>query len=205
MTKDEFEANLAKIQKHNPAEPLLPELRKGYDRLRVIYMKSAIKNCFSDKQEKIEADVEIEQSDEVLRGLWKNRKELFLEMNKLSNHFHDCKSDHERASNSKAIMVIWDKITQIKSKISHYEKWADLPDEGEKFALPSDPVLLVKKLNSIRAQISQVKRKLDDLAKLDKNDPNRSEIQRYEDRLTHLKLYAGHADTAIASKGVHAT
>jgi hypothetical protein len=59
---------------------------------------------------------------------------------------------------------------------------------------------MMKSQSSIRAQISQVKRKLDLLA--DQQQPDQKAIQKYEAKLQKLKLQKGYVETAIKSKSI---
>lgn len=213
MTRMEYEQEVARIGRINPGEPLLPTLCEGYKRINLIYMRAALRRLptIGGKTEENTADIVPHQrdqrhADQVLRRLWAERSTLFGEMNKRSNHFHDCKSDDERAANSREIRRIWSKILDAKNRIEYYEQFGEIPEpvNEERFPLPEEPVALMKKLNSIRVQISQAKKRLDDLGALPEGHPDRAKIADGETRLQELKLYAGHAEAAIDRASVHA-
>lgn len=213
MTRQEYEQAVALVARRNPGETLLNTLRAGYRPVNEIYLRAALRRLppVGLKTEGIageERDTQRDRrgADAQLRELWGERTRLFGEMNKRSNHFHECRSDDERAANSREIRRIWSQILDVKERIAHYEDHGELPEpvSEERFPLPDDPVALMKKLNSIRAQISQVKKRLDDLGALPQDDPDRSKIGDAEARLAELKLYAGHAEKAIERASVHA-
>ncbi len=213
MTRQEYEQAVALVERRNPGDPLLSTLRAGYRPVNEVYLRAALRRLPAAKVKTSENGVEERDerpdrggADAQLRQLWAERTRLFGEMNKRSNHFHECKSDDERAANSREIRAIWSRILHVKERIAHYEAHGELPEpvSEERFPLPDDPVSLVKKMNSIRAQISQVKKRLDDLGALPQDHPDRSKIGDAEARLAELKLYAGHAEKAIERASVHA-
>lgn len=213
MTRKEYEQAVALVERRNPGETLLNTLRAGYRPVNEIYLRAALRRLppvavkiEENRLPEIPHQRDQRFADQKLRDLWAERTRLFGEMNKRSNHFHECKSDDERAANSREIRRIWSRILDVKDRIAHYEAHGELPApvSEERFPLPDDPVALVKKMNSIRAQISQVKKRLDDLGALPQDNPDRSKIGDAEARLAELKLYLGHAEKAIERASVHA-
>jgi hypothetical protein len=190
MTAADFEIHLREIERRNPKEPLLPTLRKGYSVLGVIYMRAAIARLPEDKPV-YEGPKEPANADATLRELWRQRTELFGEMNKCSNLFHSMKTDTQRADNSRAIMRIWSSILDVKAKIAHYEENQSLPEIPEnEDNIDGNPVKMAKQLNSIRARISQRRKKVIELAQLDQVN-NQAEIDRLEEEIKRLKYDAG--------------
>lgn len=219
MSYQEYNANLAKLERDNPGEPLLKALRSGYTAINVVYMRAALKRISASTHTgsfQVTTGSETKavvvtmkpqpgkKADETLRKLWADRQHLFGDLNKASNHFHKCKNDAERKENSQRIKGIWDEIIAVKERIAHYEEFGSLPEPKsvEKFPLPDDPVSLVKKLNSIRALISQEQKKLRELFELNDNHPDKAQrIKESEERRAHLILYKEHAENKI--KDIH--
>jgi len=209
MTADEYTAALRRIEQGNPTEALLPVLRTGHNRANEMYMRAALKrvNPSPDPSPEGRGDAARSTSplhsgegmgggaDDTLRALWRERTRLFGEMNKQSNIFHTCKSDAERAANSARVLSWWDDIQTAKAKIAHYEQHGELPTpEHEGEDLPNNAALLSKKLNSLRARISQVKKKITDIAGLDEGTPGKqSKIDAAENDLKQLQFLAGKA------------
>lgn len=202
MSAQQYQEAVERIEKRNPDEILLPTLRSGYCRINEVYLRAAMRRLSTVSMEKIPHPREQKYADANLRDLWRERTELFGQMNKLSNHFHDCKSDDERAANSRSIRVIWGKILEVKDRIEYYEQHGELPApaDEERFPIPDDLVEIVKKQLSLRAQISQRKRQLDGLAGLHESDPERAKIADIEAKLAELKLYLGHLGKAIEQR-----
>lgn len=206
MSEAEYNRGLRHVMQRNPKEVLLPTLQTGYSRVNIIYMAAALRRLPEEVKEAEETTPALaKKADPALRELWAERTRLFGEMNKMSNYFHECTTDAQRAENSKAILKKWDEIQAVKSRIAHYEKNGVMPVvvSDEEFPLPDDPIELMKKLASIRAMISQVQKTIREAADLPADHPDKSiRISEGEKRLEYLKIYKGHAETRTR-QGIH--
>jgi hypothetical protein len=198
MTAAQYNEHLKRIEATNPAEPLLRVLRSGWSKVNVIYLKSALNRLPKvDPQPDTTEDDETtnDATDPIIRELWSQKGQLFRERAKFSNRFHDCTNDEQRKANSEAILRIWDRIQDIQRKMEYYEDHGELPAGAERFPLPDDPAALLKKLMSIRSQISMEQQKLRKLAELSEDDPaKRTKIEESQAKLAELKLYRGNAE-----------
>lgn len=206
MKEAEYIEHLGRIVRQNPAEPLLPALRAGYSRANVLYIKAALRRmptAGSDMEAEPRWQDRTHHADETLRALWRERTRLFGMMNKQSNAFHNCRTDDDRADNSRRVLSWWDDILAVKAKIAYYEQHGALPAEPEEAdELPDNPVQLSKRLNSLRARISQKKAQLRDLAGLDEGTPGKqSKIDAAERDLKALKHQAGMAEVKLRVYG----
>lgn len=194
MKEAEYDELLERIERENPAEPLLSTLRSGYNRVNVLFMASAVKRLPEPVEEAYIEEEEAEGSpapnDAVLNGLFDEKRRLFSSMYRQSNVFHTCQTDEQRAENSRAVLAIWDAILQVKARIKYYEQHGELPKaEAEGDDLPDNPVLLGKKLNSLRAQVSQIQRRLEGLAERPDNDPEKSRLIREAEEQRRRKIH----------------
>ncbi len=198
MTKEQYNEYLRRIRDTNPKEPLFGKLRAGYSAINVIYMKAALKRLPKKEVEDAPSpDVEEEENsaNPVVKELWIRKGQLFRARAKHSNSFHECKTDADRRAVSEAILGVWRQIQDIEGKIEFYARHGTLPEGAERFPVPDDPIALMKKINSIRAQISQRQQKLRAMALLPNSDPEKViKIQKIEAELAELKLYRGHAE-----------
>lgn len=210
MTKIEFDNWLERIESQNPAEPLLDDLRSGFNRVNLMWMRAAVRRLAEKMLEKPEPmeDPAAEETDDeglpagemdgTLKAMLGEKSRAFSELNRASNRFHDCKTDDDRARVSDDILAIWTKILLLKSKIQHYRLHGELPEDSiERFPLPDNPLDLTKKLSSIRARITQTKEKLEALAALETGHPDRSKIADFEEKLKELRLYKAHAENKL--------
>lgn len=182
MKEAEYKELLERIERENPQEPLLSTLQRGYSRVNAIFMVSAAKRLLKEVEEAeaetneyLEDDLQLnDEQNDLLNGLHDEKRSLFRRMYKQSNVFHNCRSDEERAANSREVLAIWDAIQRIKAQIAYFEAHGELPrPEAEGDDLPDNPVLLGKKLNSLRAQISQIQKRLEALAERPDSDTDK--------------------------------
>lgn len=204
MTRVQYNEALARVESGNPGEVLLPLLRSGWSQKNVIYMKAALRRLDGTPAPR---KVDVSGAGDVLTSLYKAQQVLRGRRAKLSNSFHDCKTDADRREVSAGILKIEEEIRDNERKIAHYKAHRQLPQEagGEGESLPENPIGLMKALASINAKISQTKKTLLELGRLPDNDPERAKIQKYEAKLARLKLEKGHAEQkikAIQSAGV---
>jgi hypothetical protein len=207
MTRIQYKEALARVESGNPGEVLLPLLRSGWSEKNVIYMKAALRRLDGTPAPTAPRKVDVSGAGDVLASLYKVQQVLRGRRAKLSNSFHDCKTDADRREVSAGILKIEEEIRDNERKIAHYKAHRQLPQEagGEGESLPDDPIALMKALASINAKISQTKKTLLELGRLPDNDPERAKIQKYEAKLARLKLEKGHAEQkikAIQSAGV---
>lgn len=210
MTEQEYKGNLKRIERENPAEPLLSLLRAGWSKVNLIYMRAALKRLQDlapvtpDSATTDKTDAGASSADPVLKELWSLKGQLFRERAKHSNRFHECTTDEQRRANSEAILRIWERIQETGRKIEHYQEHGSLPAGEERFPLPDDPAALLKKLMSLRSLISMEQQKLRKLAELSDDDPaKRPKIEESQARLADLKLYRGHAEQKAQGTALH--
>lgn len=194
MKEAEYLDLLERIERLNPREVLLATLRGGYSRTNAIFMKSAAGRLpeESDQVDDVEepAEVETRSDDATLNGLYDEKRLLFGQMNRQSNVFHTCRSDEDRAENSRAVLAFWNEILQVKAKIKYYLEHGELPKEAtETDDLPDNPVLLGKKLNSIRAQISQIQKRLEGLLERPEDDRDKARLIRDAEEQRRKKIH----------------
>jgi hypothetical protein len=121
---------------------------------------------------------------------------------KLSNQFILCKTDEERKELSKMIIEINDKINVLKQNMDYYESNKKLPEmvADDRFKIPENPIDLMMKLNSLRSNISQVKKELRSML-VRKTD--QSIISDKEQHLSYLKMYLAYVEQAIERQALH--
>lgn len=213
MREWQYDEHLELIERHNPGEPLLHSLRSGYSAINVLYMASALKRMPTILEEnEVDEDLQLEaeekrepvEVDDTLMALWSQRTALFGLMNKQSNKFHLCGNDEQRAANSALVLKYWDDIQSVKAKIAYYEEHGEMPkaQTNHKEVIADNPAKLAKQINSIRARISQRKRKLVDLAGLDPNTPGRQKkIDEAEVDLRQMRYTLGMAEQKMKAYG----
>ncbi len=174
MTEKEFDNNLRFLEMAEPDNVLLPTIRQGYSKLNCIFLKQSIKSIPVVPIPEAAMVFDPEQIDIRIT-------QLFGERAKLSNRFHELATDKARAENSKEIQNIQRQISDL---MIQKENGASDASDG----IPTDPIQLMKYLNSTRAKISQAKKELERLGSLPDDNTDRTHIVVVEKRLQKLNL-----------------
>ena len=174
MTEKEFDDNLRYLEMADPENILLPTIREGYSKLNAIFLKQAVKNIPVVPIPEAAMVFDPEMIDIRIT-------ELFGQRAKLSNRFHELGTDKARAENSKEIQAIQRQISDL---MIQKENGATEASDG----IPTDPIQLMKFLNSTRAKISQAKKELERLGALPDENTDRTHIPLVEKRLQKLNL-----------------
>lgn len=93
--------------------------------------------------------------DEVLTRLRMQQSDLFCDRRKLSNSFHECDTDAERAKVSRDIQQVQRQIEWVRKQIADYKAFGYIPGKDEKYPVPEDPFVLLSLRNSLRASVSR--------------------------------------------------
>lgn len=187
MKQDEYVDRVTRLENANPAEPLLPALRRGFLPINRLYLKLAEARAPTEIVGEEESFGPLPNADETLRGLWGERGRLFGLMNKQSNVFHQCETDAQRRENSQKVLAFWNGILQVKAKIAHCEQHGEMPGECAADDLPDNPVQLGLKLNSFKVQLSKARGLVRHLAEKGAPGANIDEAEAKVRRWAHLK------------------
>jgi len=192
MTEAEYSVGLEIVQEQHPDYPLLRQLEGGYSKTNAVYLRYALKS--------LNAPV-IDANDAVLKKLNKEKSTLFGQRAKLSNGFHECDSDRERANLSNQIQVVQREIGDKIKVIEHFEKTGELPKPTLKYDIPADRYELAKKLASLRASISRYRRKIEDLA-VQTDEHSRAKVVEINAKLQDKLQHKSHVEKALKKTGV---
>lgn len=167
MNQAAFESNLEKLKKKNPAHDVIVVLQeRGYDHLSVEYLKLALAEP-------------VEISEVSAARLYKQKDTLYSRRAVLSNKFHDCSNDKERAEVSIAIGSIQTEIIANRAAIGVYIETGKVPKTPDRLVLPYDGRRKEKRLHSVRTSISRYRGLL-----RSEKDPDK--IKYYEDCIIKL-------------------
>jgi hypothetical protein len=194
MTKEDYFAGLEFLKLKKPDYALLASLEKGYSAINCKYLNFAL-NSIPETAEENRKEKPLQ-----LILIEKERSKLFGERAKLSNKFHDCSADTERARISDQVQIVQRKIEAFNLQIRHYNRTGKLPEEQNEF--PEDPIELMKKRDSLRSSISYFKRELEQLYVLPQNHPEREKIESREEKLRELKMKLDRVQRIIEKKSI---
>lgn len=212
MTAAEYHRHLKDIEEKNRKEPLLRFLRTGYSAVNAIYMRSALKNLAEMPEPEEEAETEEELPDEdpeeedaandpTYQALTADIRRAYNNIRATRNKYHQCTNDTERAAVADQVRSAWMAImAAIKKRKAYADTGQIIEVEVHDDELPDNAVLLAKRLNSIRAQIAQEKRKILEIAALKDSDPTRAKrLETAERQLKRLEVLRGMAVEKLES------
>jgi hypothetical protein len=166
MSREDYIASLDWIRLRDPAHPLLNTLEGGHSAINEIYLRHALQDVGERPEPTEEEDepVLIDPQDPQLLSWYKERRTLFTHRAKLSNRFHDCTSDAERASLSDDIQAVQRQIGPLLRKIKHFKRTGEVLEARPVQDEQLHGVALMKKRNSVISTISYYKRMLENHA-----------------------------------------
>lgn len=190
MTQDEYIASVEWIRIKKPNHPLLKELGERFSAMNVIYCKKIIEQI--DGEGEVKEEVEVDELDPQLLIEYRTRSTLFGRRAKLSNKFHDCTTDTQRANLSDDIQEVQRDIEICLRNIRIYKATGNFPEtEDEEEELTG--VALMMKYRSVIANISIKKRNINttvtaqDEATLAKRKSWESQLKKLQDERIKLE------------------
>lgn len=149
----------------------------------------------TSEQAENEPETPDDPEDERLAALRRQQSDLFCERRKLSNSFHECFTDSQRAKVSEAIQRVQRQIEFVRRQIRHYKEHGYAPGSDEKYPVPTDTFKLLALRDSLRSSISRKSKEIrllgaeaaDDRAgaaeKLEKAEAKMRELQNHLKRV----------------------
>ncbi len=207
MTAAEYHDHLKAIEAGNPREPLLYFLRNGYTAVNAIYLRRALQNLAempvlveNDEEEPAENEEMPDHEDDAhddptYQALTAEIRKAYNHIRATRNEYHRCSTDTERANVADKVRSAWMSILfAIKKRKAYADTGQIIEVEVDDDELPDNAVLLANRLNSIRAQIAQEKRKILEIAALKDSDPTRAKrLDTSERQLKRLEVLRGMA------------
>ena len=196
ITKEEYGNCLSMLIEEIPNHVLIKDLKKGYSVMNALYLGHALSEI------KIPDEVATttgDPDDAELRKLQRERSSLFGKRASWSNKFDICQSNKQRAEVSDQIQIIQNDIKLIMRQIEYYEQHGKpMPVIiNEEYPVPASEGDRYKKRASLRAMISQIKKKLRQIADRPKNHPDWRKVDKLESQLSHNEKYLVYVDRAI--------
>lgn len=199
MTAAEYHTKLAELQRLAPGNLLLNKLRQGSSPVNDVLLLNALRKAREQAKPPPEVDTDDPVGDERLAAMRVEQRKLFSERAALSNRFHGCSTNSERAAISEDIQVVQRNIERLAGWIRQYKVHGTLPDEVErKYYVPKDGLELSKKRNSLRVMISRKKKELETLRKGDLSHPATArKVEVEETKFDDLKAQLATIEKAI--------
>lgn len=196
------------VEKVSPNEPLLPLLKNGATIVNRLFLKKIMERIYDDfptsqqqlvtasakrhdKKGEKEASKQLDNSD-FHRIAEKELAACYVKRRQLSNSFHDCKTDAERASVSDAIKDKIQEINELKTRISVFKETGIMPQKStaKEFEIPESDADLVLAIQNFRAKVSAQKRLLKDYDSQNRKnskEEHQLKLVEYQNRLKQLE------------------
>lgn len=141
--------------------------------------------------------------DEYLKNLRRQQSDLFGDRAKLSNQFHGCASDSQRARVSEEIQVVQKKIEFVRRQIKDY-KAGIAPESDEKYPVPKDATRLLLLRQSLRSSISRKSKEIRELGGQCANDVPGADkaLQKCEAKMRDLQNHLNRVEKAIKDRNI---
>lgn len=150
-------------------------------------------------------DAPDDTEDEVLTRLRMQQSDLFCDRRKLSNSFHDCDTDAERAKVSRDTQRVQRQIEWVRKQIADYKAFGYIPGRDEKYPVPDDPFVLLNLRNSLRASVSrktkEVRLRGADVA--DEVAGAAEKLQKAEAKLIELQNHLTRVEKTVKDRNIH--
>jgi hypothetical protein len=195
MTADAYTTKLADLERLAPKHPLLTRLRQGSSPVNNVLLANELKKAKENAQTSVPDD---SVADERLKAMRVELRKLFSERAVLSNRFHACTTNTDRADVSEDIQVVQRNIERLMEWIRQYIVHGTIPEANLKYYVPKDGLELSKKRNSLRSSISRKEKEIKGLRKGDLSDRVLArKVEAAENKLTDLKSQLVNVEKAI--------
>lgn len=203
MTREEFEEGFGYVKKHLPADHEVVAVigQRGYCRLSCVLLDKLLQRIPSPAPQ---GGQDRSSTENQLDALFKKKGHLLRDRAKLSNKFHECKTDDERAGVSEQIETVQQRLAGVFRDIEHVEKYgspAPRPAQGrktKKFRVPESDIDKARKLNSVRSYISKTKRQIRHIMRLPEDQKDTDRLRELEKRLKDLELQKAQLENAVS-------
>lgn len=201
----DYEEALRRLEKAVPNHRLLWYFRRGNTPANALLLQHELEKLPKEAPPVADDDeIPDDVNDETMRRFRMDQSTLFSERRKLSNQFHDCRTQRDRARVSEEIQVVQGRIERLKQEMKTYLEQGRIPEPDEKYPVPEDTFRLLGLRDSLRASISRKKREIEHIGReMEENKPEAgSKLEKAEAKLKDLKIHLNHVQKAIENRNL---
>lgn len=199
---DKYHRLLAKAQKEKPSHPLLAVASKKFSLLAIKYLEKIL-FAKPPKVKQIEVEEDVSTFPKSIKQLLSDQRNLYSQRALLSNSFHSCNTDRQRAKVSRKIRVLQKQITANRKAVTEYYADETLPVSTQS---PSFKELNIKQLfskrNSLVSSISRWKKKVKELTSLDNSNVEKEKIPSVKAKIAKAQKQLDDVKKLIEDKAV---
>jgi len=196
MKLSDYRTMLDYIETHAPEHPYLERLQsKGMTlttsiHISKIYAALLEKNT-SSNQEHVAHSKNQKADDNIIRSYDTQLRKLFTQRARISNTFHISAGAHEDQQIADQVIEVQKEIAKVMDAKSYYIEKKELPpieDMDEVFYIPTNPIELMRKLESTATSLYHRNRELKEIDQ--KKQPSKyAKKQATIERLSKYKMY----------------
>ncbi|MEO7176718.1 MAG: hypothetical protein ABIV51_12455 [Saprospiraceae bacterium] len=199
MSENEYAAGVELLRRKDPGNAILSRLALVQNPLNEMYLKHEIKKIDPASIDVLENGT---ISDIQERMLFNDKRYLFAERAKLSNKFHDCTTNEERAEISSQIQEVQKQIKHINDKINSGDVSPE-PENVPAFKMPETDLEVMMELKKKQNLITKHKSKLREMAALVNKPGMPDKIAKKEAHLSELKHHVQLLTARLPKAPVH--
>lgn len=214
---DTYQDMLSALERGNPQHPLLRIFNLLRTEANMILLESEVSKLPAPAEPpgqpmSAQAVVDLDEPIE-LTHLHRQQSTLFGERRKLSNIFHECFTDRQRADVSKRIQVVQLQIEHVRGCIDHFKSTGQMPVQDERYPIPKDPFELLALERSLMSSLSRKSNQIRQLGldlienvtgaedRLKKAEKKYSELQKHLEHVRKAKTLRNLQPGAIPESG----
>jgi len=187
MRPEDYQAGVQYLAERAPNHPLLKSLLREHKRINEMYLTRILKEIgppAKPKVERVTVDQGKSKHDPLLDPIYDRMRKKYGYRAKLSNQFHDCKTDEQRAELSDDIRQVQNAIEELQKTVRYYKRHGVMPAEGEAKAeeIVESGVELMKRRNSLDNSIFYYRKKVREA-----RDDDKKNIPQWELKIKQLQ------------------
>lgn len=195
---ENYDDVLAALKSACPEHPLLRVfgMLKTETHLRLMENELS-KFTVQEETEEAPAAIDGEEAEELTQ-LHRQQTMLYGERRKLSNSFHDCFNDRQRADVSQRIQVVQAQIEMVRQHINYFKTTGRMFQADDRYPIPKDPYELLALERSLMSSISRKSNQIRQigLEMLEQKPGADERLQKAEAKIKDLQKHLEHVRKA---------
>lgn len=197
LNDTEYAIKLAYLEANDPLNFMIHKLRDGNNALNAMYLMEELRNM--PKTEPKRKDEKPQSTNVIAQGYEVQLRHLRQSRDQLSNDFHLCVTDADRAKISSRIKELTAEIVALNDRLNSYVNGQEITEEpkSDKYPIPEDGLSLARLQHQIRNKVNRINKAIERIFQRNPEDP---QLRTYETKLREAKLYKLYIDQAIKKR-----
>ena len=195
MSNEEYGIKLDFLEKRDPLNPFIDKLRKGNSAINAMYLMQEINDLPNVVAKPIKKE-EVNSKNKAAVSMEIQLRHLRQSRNQLSNDFHLCATDSQRAAISERINELTKDIVALNDRLDNFVKTQQVPEtpKSDKYPIPTDGIALFRLQGALRNRMNRAAKRISQLFEM---NPDDKRIKPLEQKFRELKIYRSYVDAEI--------